>query len=89
MNDILLKAAEQVPGLVVFAVFAWILVKAFSAIIEHQFDANMEAGKHMRIVIEANTKALAHNSVSQDLSTAALGRVSEAMKNCPAVNRIK
>jgi septation ring formation regulator EzrA len=89
MNEVLLKAAEQVPGLVVFAVFAWILVKAFSVIIERQFAQNVEAVKHMQMVIESNTRALTHNSVSQDLSTAALGKVSEAMKNCPAVNKIK
>jgi preprotein translocase subunit SecF len=87
MNDILLKAVEQVPGLVVFAVFAWIIVKAFSTIIERQFNESIEAGKHTRFVIEANTKALTHNSVLQDLNTRALEKVADAMKNCPATNQ--
>lgn len=72
MNDLVIKALTEVPGLAVMAFIVWIFLKSMGKrdeIISEISKDNIEARTHSRLVIEKNSAVVAENTVAMNQMT--------------------
>lgn len=77
MEQLLTKAAEQVPNLAVLSFIVWMFLKHLKAVNSD----SVEAAKHSRQVIEENTKAAAANTSAINGMSSAINELTKQAKH--------